>query len=43
LKGWPRAFPIIATIALFMIPFLLYIVLILGIMDLGLDFRKKIT
>ncbi len=42
LKGWPRAFPIIVTIALFMVPFLLYIVLILGIMDLGLDFRNKI-
>ena len=43
LKGWPRSLPIIATIALFMIPILLYIVLILGIMDLGLDFREKIS
>jgi uncharacterized protein YybS (DUF2232 family) len=43
LKGWVKAFPIIMTVSLLMIPFLLYIVLILGIMDLGLDLRNKVT
>jgi uncharacterized protein YybS (DUF2232 family) len=43
LKGWPKAVPIFTTIALFVLPLLLYIVLIVGIMDLGLDLRKKLT
>ena len=43
LREWPRAFPIIATVALFIIPILLYIVLILGIIDLGLDLRKRLS
>lgn len=43
LKGWPRALPIIVTVSLFIIPMLLYIVWILGIIDLGFDLRKKLT
>lgn len=43
LKGWPKAIPIIVTVSLFIMPILLYIVWILGIIDLGFDLRKKIT
>lgn len=42
-KGWSRAIPIIVTVSLFIMPILLYIVWILGIIDLGFDLRKKIT
>ncbi|MBT2687258.1 YybS family protein [Bacillus sp. ISL-47] len=42
LKGFPRAVPIIATVFTFLIPFLLYIVRILGIIDLGFDLRHKL-
>ncbi|MCQ6276663.1 YybS family protein [Bacillus sp. V3B] len=42
LKGWPRAVPIIVTVLLFIMPILLYIVWILGIIDLGFDLRKRI-
>lgn len=42
LKGFPRAVPIIATVFTFLIPFLLYIVRILGIIDLGFDLRQRL-
>jgi len=42
LKGWPKVLPIIITIFIFIMPFLLYIVWILGIIDLGFDLRKRI-
>lgn len=40
-KGFPKALPIIAVIAAFLIPFFLYIVRILGIIDLGFDLRNR--
>lgn len=43
LKSLPRAVPILLTISLFILPIILYIVMILGIIDLGFDLRKKIT
>jgi uncharacterized protein YybS (DUF2232 family) len=39
-KGWPRFVPIIATVLL---PILLYIIRILGIIDLGFDLRKRVA
>jgi uncharacterized protein YybS (DUF2232 family) len=42
LKSWSKAIPISLTIFLFIIPIILYIVMILGIIDLGLDWRKKL-
>lgn len=42
LKGWSKALPIIITVMVFIMPFLLYIVWILGIIDLGFDLRKRI-
>jgi uncharacterized protein YybS (DUF2232 family) len=38
LKGWPKVVPILATVLL---PILLYIIRILGIIDLGFDLRKR--
>lgn len=42
LKGFPKALPVIATVFTFLIPFLLYIVRILGIIDLGFDLRQRL-
>ncbi|WP_071393125.1 YybS family protein [Bacillus tuaregi] len=41
LKEWPKALPVIVTVLVFIMPFLLYIVWILGIIDLGFDLRKR--
>lgn len=41
-KQWPKAVPILILIALMLMPMVLYIVWILGIMDLGLDLRSKL-
>jgi uncharacterized protein YybS (DUF2232 family) len=43
LKGLPKAVPIIVTVVVFLIPIFLYIVWILGIIDLGLDVRKRLV
>ncbi|TKC16676.1 YybS family protein [Robertmurraya kyonggiensis] len=42
-KGYPKALPIIMTVLTILVPFLLSIVRILGIIDLGFDFRKRIS
>ncbi|WP_338471216.1 YybS family protein [Niallia sp. XMNu-256] len=42
-KKWPKAVPILALISIMLIPIVLYIVWILGIIDLGLDLRNKLT
>jgi uncharacterized protein YybS (DUF2232 family) len=42
-KGWPKAVPIMATVLLFLIPLILYIIRILGIIDLGFDLRKRLV
>lgn len=42
-KGYKKAVPIVVTILSFLIPFLLYIIRILGIIDLGFDLRKRLT
>lgn len=42
-KGLSKAVPILVTIAMFLMPLILYIVWILGIMDLGFDLRKKLN
>lgn len=41
-KNVSKAFPIIAVVLMFLIPLLLYLVRILGIIDLGFDLRKKL-
>jgi uncharacterized protein YybS (DUF2232 family) len=41
-KGYPKALPIIALVLVFLLPFVLYIVRILGIIDLGFDLRKRL-
>jgi uncharacterized protein YybS (DUF2232 family) len=41
-KGYPKAVPIIVTVMVFLLPFVLYIVRILGIIDLGFDLRKRL-
>jgi uncharacterized protein YybS (DUF2232 family) len=43
LKGWPKAIPVVLTILLFIVPLILYIIRILGIIDLGFDLRKRLT
>jgi uncharacterized protein YybS (DUF2232 family) len=40
-KGWTKSIPIALTICIFILPFLLNIVRILGIIDLGFDLRKR--
>ncbi|MDZ5471666.1 YybS family protein [Bacillus sp. 31A1R] len=40
-KGLAKAIPVIITVLVLFIPFLLYIVRILGIIDLGFDLRKR--
>jgi uncharacterized protein YybS (DUF2232 family) len=42
-KGLSKAVPTLITIAMFLMPLILYIVWILGIMDLGFDLRKKLN
>lgn len=42
-KSYPKALPIIITVLTFLVPFFLSIVRILGIIDLGFDFRKRIS
>lgn len=42
LKGYPKAVPIIVLVLIFLLPFVLYIVRILGIIDLGFDLRKRL-
>jgi uncharacterized protein YybS (DUF2232 family) len=42
-KSLSKAIPIIVTIAMFLMPLILYIVWILGIMDLGFDLRKRLN
>lgn len=42
-KGWPKAVPILMTVFLFLIPLVLYIIRILGIIDLGFDLRKRLV
>jgi uncharacterized protein YybS (DUF2232 family) len=42
LKGWPKAVPVLAAVFTFLMPFLLYIVRILGIIDLGFDLRHRL-
>ncbi|RSD22301.1 YybS family protein [Mesobacillus subterraneus] len=42
LKGYSKAIPIIVVVLLFLFPFVLYIVRILGIIDLGFDLRKRL-
>lgn len=43
LKGWPKSISTITIILLLIVPFLLYIVWILGIIDLGFDLRKRLN
>lgn len=42
MKKFPKAFLIIAVILTFLLPFVLYIVRILGIIDLGFNLRKRL-
>ncbi|WP_428910269.1 YybS family protein [Niallia sp. Krafla_26] len=41
-KKWSKAVPVLATVTLFLMPMALYIIWILGIIDLGLDLRKNL-
>lgn len=41
-KGYPKAVPIVVIVLVFLLPFVLYIVRILGIIDLGFDLRKRL-
>jgi uncharacterized protein YybS (DUF2232 family) len=43
LKGWPKVIPIMATVLLFLMPLILYIIRILGIIDLGFELRKRLV
>ncbi|OAH59295.1 hypothetical protein AYJ66_17600 [Dietzia cinnamea] len=42
IKEYPKAVPIIVIVLMFLLPFILYIVRILGIIDLGFDLRKRL-
>ncbi|WP_442597218.1 YybS family protein [Neobacillus sp. D3-1R] len=42
-KGWAKAVPILITVFLFILPLVLYIIRILGIIDLGFDLRKRLV
>ncbi len=42
IKGYSKAVPIIVLVLMFLLPFILYIVRILGIIDLGFDLRKRL-
>lgn len=41
-KGYAKGIPIIVTIFAFLFPFLLYLIRILGIIDLGFDLRQRL-
>lgn len=41
-KGFPKSFPVIAIVLSFLFPPLLYMVRLLGIIDLGFDLRKRL-
>ncbi|WLR50845.1 YybS family protein [Bacillus tianshenii] len=41
-KGLSKAVPIVVTIFAFIVPFLLYLIRILGIIDLGFDLRQRL-
>lgn len=41
-KKYPKALPIIVVVLLFLLPYMLSIVRILGIIDLGFDLRKRL-
>ena len=41
-KGFAKSFPIVAVVLAFFLPFLLYLVRILGIIDLGFNLRKRL-
>jgi uncharacterized protein YybS (DUF2232 family) len=43
LKGWSKAIPILATVFMFLVPIVLYIIRILGIIDLGFELRKRLV
>ncbi|MGD6842660.1 YybS family protein [Bacillus infantis] len=40
MKGYPKAVPVTAAVLSFILPFLLYIIRILGIIDLGFNLKK---
>ncbi|NRG43866.1 YybS family protein [Bacillus sp. CRN 9] len=42
LKGWPKAAPVIILILTVFMPIFLYIIRILGIIDIGFDLRKRL-
>lgn len=42
LKGWPKAVPVIILILTVFMPIFLYIIRILGIIDIGFDLRKRL-
>jgi uncharacterized protein YybS (DUF2232 family) len=42
IKEYTKAVPIIVIVLMFLLPFVLYIVRILGIIDLGFDLRKRL-
>ncbi|MBT2680326.1 YybS family protein [Bacillus sp. ISL-35] len=42
IKGYTKAVPIIVIVLMFLLPFILYIVRLLGIIDLGFDLRKRL-
>jgi uncharacterized protein YybS (DUF2232 family) len=43
LKGWPKAIPIVTTVFAFLVPLILYIIRILGIIDIGFELRKRLV
>ncbi|MHC0039358.1 YybS family protein [Pseudoneobacillus sp. C159] len=43
LKGWPKFIPILSTVFVFLVPVVLYIIRILGIIDLGFELRKRLV
>jgi uncharacterized protein YybS (DUF2232 family) len=43
LKKLPKSFPIVATVLTLIIPLVLYIIRILGIIDLGFELRKRLV
>jgi uncharacterized protein YybS (DUF2232 family) len=43
LKKLPKSFPIVATVLTLLLPLVLYIIRILGIIDLGFELRKRLV
>lgn len=43
MKKWSKAIPIVATIAIFILPYFFSIVRLLGIIDLGFDLRQRLA